>query len=366
MTKGIFQAIEENNFEEVVSFLESADSEKHSLNENGQSALHVAILKNNPQIIQKLISAQIDVNIQDNFGNTALFYATINKKIESIDLLIDVQANPQLSNKSLRSPLIIALEFKDPIYWRALTRNDFATNTCDQNGSTLLMIAASKGDAEKIQQLLTRGADSELTNNNRENALMLAASHGVVKIIEIFLKEINYNKEKINLRNDNGQTALSCAATNGCTDAAGALLDADSDIDCVDKRGNTPLILASGNNQWECVQYLLKRGANPRLESNYFETALQIAKMYSYNKVAQVIEEYFKKELLSKIYRLINQQDPIFKIFQFLKNKELSNLLLSLGKEPKDLILGVRRKKSGEKIVRFLKERLAYKHRPKM
>ena len=78
MTKGIFQAIEENNFEEVVSFLESADSEKHSLNENGQSALHVAILKNNPQIIQKLISAQIDVNIQDNFGNTALFYATIN------------------------------------------------------------------------------------------------------------------------------------------------------------------------------------------------------------------------------------------------------------------------------------------------
>jgi ankyrin repeat protein len=74
-----------------------------------------------------------------------------------------------------------------------------------------------------------------------------------------------------------GLTPLLFAARSGCTECAGAVLDAGADIDRPTPDGVTPLMLAIDNLNFDTAALLLDHGANPHYADWWGRTALYLA-----------------------------------------------------------------------------------------
>ncbi|CAI8027551.1 Putative ankyrin repeat protein MM_0045 [Geodia barretti] len=109
-------------------------------NENGESALIMAVIKNNTKVVSLLVKAGASLDIQDKYGYSALMWA---KNEEIVSLLLQAGANTDLQNK-----------------W----------------GDSLLMMAAREGKTAIVSNLVKAGAALDLQNERGESVLMMAVS----------------------------------------------------------------------------------------------------------------------------------------------------------------------------------------------
>lgn len=77
-------------------------------------------------------------------------------------------------------------------------------NRRDSTGRTSLILAADKGNVNRVKELLAAGTNPDLVGNNQWSPLMLAAHKGHREIVALLLKA----GADVNLANDHGQTAL--------------------------------------------------------------------------------------------------------------------------------------------------------------
>ena len=117
----------------------------------------------------------------------------------------------------------------------------------DQSKSSLLL-AAARGELERVQTLLTAGGDP-------------------------------------NVRNDLGQTPLHWAVGGGHADVANALLKAGADPGARDNDGQTPLHVAARKGELEIAKVLLKEGADPHARDNDGLTSRQWATRNGYENI---------------------------------------------------------------------------------
>lgn len=106
----------------------------NAINETEQTALHVT---QNADIARLLIQQGADVNARDDLGSTPIF----NKEIEIAGILLDAGVD---------------IDFKN------------------ENGNSLLMYYTYAGYLEGIKFLVARGADVNVCNNDKQNALDIA------------------------------------------------------------------------------------------------------------------------------------------------------------------------------------------------
>ena len=69
------------------------------------TALMAAVMSGNIAVIQKLISAKVDLNQADNSGKTALIYATFFNKNDIVKMLVQAGANKALKDSDGRNAL---------------------------------------------------------------------------------------------------------------------------------------------------------------------------------------------------------------------------------------------------------------------
>ncbi|MBL6621769.1 MAG: ankyrin repeat domain-containing protein [Rickettsiales bacterium] len=77
-------------------------------NEDGNTALHLAVYKENKEIIKILIDYGANVNAQNKDGDTALHLAVYKENKEIITKLIDSGADPSLENTHNQNPICYA------------------------------------------------------------------------------------------------------------------------------------------------------------------------------------------------------------------------------------------------------------------
>lgn len=126
-----------------------------------------------------------------------------------------------------------------------------------------LLVAAQKGDLEKMRAALDAGANVD-AQFQKCNALHYAALARNVKLMTLLLAR----GANVNQPTTLGDTALHLVLEHGShlgdADAfVHQLLEAGADIDPVNGRSETPLLLAVTHGQVNAVESLLKRGANP-------------------------------------------------------------------------------------------------------
>ena len=148
-----------------------------------------------------LIAQGINVDEQDEYGNTALMFAVMFNRFEMVQELIRAGAALDLQDNYGMTALMNA---NRPEIAQELIRAGAALDVQNETGWTALMWAAVYNRLEIVQELIRAGAALDLQNNNGDTALISAASNNCLEI----LQELIRAGAALDVQNSDGRTAL--------------------------------------------------------------------------------------------------------------------------------------------------------------
>ncbi|CAK9816866.1 Kinase D-interacting substrate of 220 kDa [Anthophora quadrimaculata] len=191
----------------------------------------------------------------------------------------------------------------------------------DENGSTALILAATKGKIHFVRELINHGADINAEDGDNWTALLCAAKEGYTDVCVELLE----HGADLEHRDMGGWTALMWATYKGRSPTVTMLLAQGADVnahgnfhissllwaagrgypDIVkdliahgakvnvgDKYGTTALVWASRKGHVEIVDTLLKAGANVDTAGMYSWTALLVATLGNHVEVVLLLLEH--------------------------------------------------------------------------
>ena len=217
--------------------------------------------------------AQVDAPAGD--GSTALQWAVHENRVAMAELLLEAGADVLSTNRYGVGPASLAAENGSAAILERLLDAGIDANTTMSGGETLLMTAARTGDADTVRTLLAHGADPNAREAVRgQTALMWAAANNNAAAIHVLAEQGG----DVHARTDNpsrspgrtfayapvtGFTPLLFAARAGHLDAVRVLLEAGGDVNDAVSDGESALVIAAANANWELAAYLLDQGADP-------------------------------------------------------------------------------------------------------
>lgn len=236
----------------------------NSVNKNGTTLL---MRSEDLDIIQVLLEAGIDVNKQDDFGNTALMLHIDEPEI--VKLLLYANADVNIKDEKGNNTLMRACRegFADTVQL-ILDTNKAKINETNKRGQTALMLASGltvkrimptssflaseKGHLTCIQSLLKSNADVNIKDKTGKNALMYAT-----QLVDT--KQQDY--KDFDIKNILSYSVI----PNEHLQIIKLLLEQGTDINLKDKSGKTALAYTKGiesNNYPKEVKDLLNEITN--------------------------------------------------------------------------------------------------------
>ena len=171
----------------MMTIIKPTNKEINRQNNFGQTSLHIAIINKSDNITKYLIENGADLNISDNNLNNSLHFAVINNNIKIIKFLLEYKANPLFVNKNNETVLDIAIkmDFKECIN---LLKEDSlmkGKNNLDNKDENLLNLK---------NQIIEK--ETKINGNYSNNKKTIDN----IIINNIFSpKKIHYNKNKNNI-----------------------------------------------------------------------------------------------------------------------------------------------------------------------
>ena len=147
-----------------------------------------------------------------------------------------------------------------------------------------LMIAAWHGNIPMMALFVERGANPRRVNQNGEQALQLAAWNGHLEAVQWLLD----HGATIN-RSGNDWGALHYAVFNGHTELAQFLIGRGAEINAKSPNGSTPLMMAAREGREDLVKTLLDAGADVKARNDWGDNALTFAMRYDHYRLGKMI-----------------------------------------------------------------------------
>lgn len=198
---------------EVVDALLDRGADANLQNDEGRTALHIAVGKNYVPIVTRLLEVpDIELNTTNNNGSTALLSGIISESTDAVDVLLTrtmidrgldingvnndgntplkeaieqndlhlfntlVELGAFINQMTSEGPLLnYAMQIGSNLAERMLEIPGLRVNLRDKRGLTPLMIAAGKGNLEIAKKLLEKGAQLQLRDNSGSEAFHCAA-----------------------------------------------------------------------------------------------------------------------------------------------------------------------------------------------
>ncbi|KAH0419847.1 hypothetical protein CcaCcLH18_14269 [Colletotrichum camelliae] len=114
----------------------------------------------------------------------------------------------------------------------------------------------------------------------------LLAFNGHNQLLSRFL---GLNHEGVDIRAENGSTALAFASRNGHMEMVRLLLEKGADMNAVDNEGQTPMYVASYYGHLDVLQHLIKRGADKDIPNKDSWTPLYTASRNGHLEVVRLL-----------------------------------------------------------------------------
>ncbi|WP_301101679.1 ankyrin repeat domain-containing protein [Propionivibrio sp.] len=178
-----------------------------------------------------------------------------------IPALASAGAYEEMEEALIRSDSVAAID---------LIKRGMDVNTVDRAGNTLLVQAMRRDIPELADYLLQRRARLNIRNRNGETALSIAAYTGKLAYVKRLVEagaEVNFY----------GWPPLSYAAYNGHLEIVDYLLKHGAEIDAKTENGSTALFFAARFGHIAVVQLLLKNRADPAITNENGDTAIDWA-----------------------------------------------------------------------------------------
>jgi ankyrin repeat protein len=233
----------------------------------GKSALLLAVsmYEMKEEIIDLLLEHdKVNVDDVDEDGETALHLAVWNSNVDVFQKLLEKGANPNIFDKKGWSPLHVAAGEKNgnEIMDLLLAHSKVNVDDVDGKGQTALHIAAYESNVNVVKSLINKGANLNAVDKSGDSPLHVAAKerHGI-PIIDLLLEAQKVKgMGDINDRNKQGRTALHYAAAYSNEITAEHLIKKGSNVNCRTNIGDTPLHYAVlGADDMKIIDLLLQK-----------------------------------------------------------------------------------------------------------
>ncbi|KAL5491842.1 hypothetical protein EMCRGX_G017207 [Ephydatia muelleri] len=273
---------------------------------DGKTALDIAVLQGHSEIIEVLKTSQskavatqllsaahdgdiatvrrlvtegrVDMNVMDENGKTALDIAVNNGHSEIIEVL----------NKAAVATLLLSAACDRDIATvrRLLTEGHVDVNITDQNGRSPLYTSSCNGHLDVVKALIKAGADINQADKNGKTALDIAVETGYREIIEVLKNSqskaattqllsaarngdiatvrrlVTEGHVDVNITDEDGRSPLYASSSRGHLEIVKTLIEVGANINQVNKNGVSPLYVSIFNGRLDIVKTLIKAGAN--------------------------------------------------------------------------------------------------------
>lgn len=298
--------------------------------------------------VSDLLKDGIDVNSRLNDGSTALHWAVLRDQQESVALLMEAGADPLAPNRNGITPLFLAVQNGSEKIVARLLLAGADPNTLSENGETILMTAVHTGKPEVVSLLLANGALVDYRDPDfQQTALMIGVREGHTEVIDMLIRHgakvdastrvgpvpayippckgtgcgsegVGINRSGVPHRGERydakgGMTPLLYAARDGHVEAARLLVENGADLEMAEANEISPLLMALLNNQLGVAEILLDFGARINVDDFYGRTPLFAAVDYRNLDMNSDLEddpqdnEVDREPILPMIKRLLDE-----------------------------------------------------------
>ncbi|KAJ3123096.1 hypothetical protein HK098_002219 [Nowakowskiella sp. JEL0407] len=291
-----------HNSWEVVNMLINAGADVNKLTNSNSSLLHFV---RDPALFLKLIPLAKSLDVQDEEGYTPLLRA-VSENSKIAEILLENGANVNLSNNDGENALFHSLEKYSTM--DLLLRHGADATIINNDNESSLFAAVRHGNvliAPMLQRLLSAGAKADLVANDGTTLISWAVNNNNFLAFNVLLE--NTDATFLNLRDNEGVSALYEAVSSKMFVWAERLINAGANVNITTKHdetplhiaydekitqlllangavidamnidGDTPLIMAGKNENWNVMRTLINMGANVNLLNHKLESPLYFA-----------------------------------------------------------------------------------------
>ncbi len=267
-------------------------AEINNVDEDGDTALHVAAKLNESDLVTFLIVKGADTELKNNRGDTPLHVAIANDSYESARALTSLGADIFALNAEGKSALEIAIA-KSNIYYDIMINEQTSILRDVNNGNGIVHYFVLTRNQKALGYCINKKLDIDKKNSAQETPLALALKNpDTVVCAEIAADLLLAGAEEVDcdakyfedaviqrnlsIRMDDGQTPLHLAAIYGHAGIAQYLLNKGADIKAQDISGTTPLHEAVRYGNSEIARQLISKGSDVNSKDSLGKTPLLI------------------------------------------------------------------------------------------
>ena len=226
----------------------------HSVVSANDSLFMHAIKNDDLQLISQLADKEVNIDLTDQSGKTALMVAAKSGNYKLVNKLLGNGAKADIKNNNGGSAIMFACIKGNLKTVRSLLEHDIDVNAKGSNGWGALMIASAKGHEVVVKLLLEHKTDVNTVDVYDWTPLHRASFENREKIVELLLSAPGI---EINAQDDQGASALHHAAVQGNINISKILIESGANAELTDLIGRTPQQYAEQNG-FKALATLLK------------------------------------------------------------------------------------------------------------
>ena len=319
----------------------------HSMDNNGCTPLHIAVLAGKSEVSQLLIEHSINLdirdtedwtllhmaayrglfevsrillersgaiksclNMQNKQGRTALHLASRWYHSSIVALLLKFGADVKVQDDDNMTPLHLALRGPPVLQWavhderssaiaQLLLAHGASVHVRDKYNQTPLHLASSYQCPSTVALLLKLGADADSRDEDDMTPLLFALGPLFFKkdsrsVAAQLLLEHGAN---IHMQNKKGQTSLHLASQSQLSQIVALLLKSGLDVDAKDNDNMTPLHLAPtrpslSDDDITAARVLLEHGASVHTRNKNGQTPLHLASLHRFSGIVALLLKF--------------------------------------------------------------------------
>jgi ankyrin repeat protein len=222
--------------------------------EFNEKAFFAAVAASDVLAVNTFLAAGMNVNSKDETeGDTALMLAASTGDLPMVNALLKAGADINAKNKKAIGAFARALAYQhEDVAQVLLAQPSLDVNTPGPKGASLLIIFVWRDSEKTVNDILSRGANVNVQDEDGDTALHGAVVSGNLKILRLLLAK----GANANARNKLGGTPLMWAGTYGRDEIAHVLIDSGADPRAKDDDGKTSAYWAGRNGHDELAKKL--------------------------------------------------------------------------------------------------------------